>query len=113
MTSWPLPRGAGTAGMVAWLISSSELYSGGMGGGTSFEAFAANSSGDLARKLWVGQAQASPKAQMVLPAMLSATFFRTEGSRATPPPASRRSVTFFIQSEPSRHGVHWPHDSWA
>ena len=29
----------------------------------------------------------------------------------SPPPASMRSVIFFIHSEPSRHGVHWPHDS--
>ena len=30
-----------------------------------------------------------------------------------PLPLASRSVIFFIQSEPSRHGVHWPHDSCA
>ena len=33
--------------------------------------------------------------------------------RPTPPPSSMRSVIFFIQSEPSRQGVHWPQLSWA
>ena len=40
-------------------------------------------------------------------------FSRHCGSSSTPPPASMRSVIFFIQSEPSRQGVHWPQDSWA
>ena len=85
----------------------------GIGGGVGFAAFASNSSRNLSTKLWVGHAQASPKAQIVRPAMLSATFTSVFGSSTTPPPSSIRSVIFFIQSEPSRQGVHWPQDSCA
>ena len=42
-------------------------------------ALATNSSRNFARSSATGQAQASPKAQIVLPAMLSATFFRMSG----------------------------------
>src|SRR5262245_472202 len=76
-------------------------------------AVARNSSRTLATKLWVGHAQASPKAQIVRPAMLSATLLRVSVSCSTPPPWSIRSVIFFIQRDPSRHGVHWPQLSCA
>ena len=52
------------------------VYSGGSGGGTGLLARAANSSGNFSTKLWVGQAQASPNAQMVRPAILSRDGFQ-------------------------------------
>src|SRR4029434_3902426 len=91
-----------TMGISSSAISSSGVYSGGRGGGTGFCARWANSSGNFSRRLCVGQAQASPKAQMVRPAMLSATFLSVAGSCVTPPPDNIRSVIFFIQSQPSR-----------
>src|SRR5262245_17345869 len=78
----------------------------------SFAAFL-NSSGNFARKLWVGQEQASPKAQTVRPAMLSATFLSTAGSLSAPSPSSMRVVILDIHRLPSRHGVHWPQLSCA
>ena len=103
----------GRVGINSSSISSSGVYSGGRGGGTGFRARAANSSGNFSTKLCVGHAQASPKAQMVRPAMLSPTVLSVFGSSTTPPPRNMRSVIFFIQSEPSRQGVHWPQLSCA
>src|SRR5207237_3774391 len=111
--SQPGSCASGTVEIFPLATSSSGVYSGGNGGGADFVARAAKSSGNFSTKLWVGQAQASPKAQMVRPAMLSATVFRVAGSCITPPPSNIRSVIFFIQSAPSRQGVHCPHDSWA
>src|SRR5438132_2645962 len=111
--SQPGSCASGTVEIFPLAISSSGVYSGGNGGGADFVARAAKSSGNFSTKLSVGQAQASPKAQMVRPAMLSATVFRVAGSCITPPPSSIRSVIFFIQRAPSRQGVHCPHDSWA
>src|SRR6516225_9002216 len=107
--SWAM----GTVGIDCSSINSSGVYSGGRGGGMGFLARAANSSGNFSTKLCVGHAHASPNAQMVRPAMLSPMVFKVRGSSVTPPPFNIRSVIFFIQSEPSRHGVHWPHDSCA
>src|SRR5882724_3504100 len=103
----------GTVGIDSSSINSSDVYSGGGGGGTGFWARVANSSGNFSTKLCVGHAHASPNAQMVRPAMLSPIVFSVLGSSVTPPPNNIRSVIFFIQSEPSRQGVHWPHDSCA
>src|ERR1700722_16901435 len=75
-------------------------------------AYPLNSSPNLAMKLWVGQAQASPKAQIVRPAIWSATLFRSAPSSGLASPCTMRAVIFFIQREPSRHGVHWPQLSW-
>src|SRR5206468_12446800 len=61
-------------------INSSGVYSGGSGGGTGFLASAANSSGNFSTKLWVGQAHASPNAQIVRPAMLFAILVNVRGS---------------------------------
>src|SRR5439155_15608363 len=63
--SWAM----GTVGIDSSSINSSDVYSGGRGGGTGFWARVANSSGNFSTKLCVGQAQASPNAQMVRPAM--------------------------------------------
>ncbi len=60
-----------------------------------------------------GQAQASPKAQMVRPSIWWATDSSVSMSPGVALPATRRSVIFFIQVEPSRQGVHWPQLSWA
>src|SRR5438045_238322 len=86
MISCEFPRGAGTGSIFGLSINSSALYSGGIGGGSSFFALPENSSGNFAKKLCVGHEHASPKAQMVLPAILSATFFSTAGSFSVPPP---------------------------
>src|ERR1051326_6677522 len=103
----------GLVGIWSRWISSSGVYSGGNGGGADFRECCANSSGNFSTKLWVGHAHASPKAQIVRPAMLSPMVFSVCASSVTPPPFNMRSVIFFIQSDPSRHGVHWPHDSCA
>ncbi len=81
-------------GISSFSISSSGVYSGGSGGGTGFLARAANSSGNFSTKLCVGHAHASPKAQMVRPAMLSPIVLSVSGSSTTPPPRSMRSVIF-------------------
>jgi len=57
------------------------------------------------RELCVGHAQASPNARFVRPAILWPRFERFRISRNAAA-SSIRSVIFFIQSEPSRHGVH-------
>src|SRR4029077_848429 len=103
----------GAVGICSSSINSSGVNSGGNGGGNGFRARAANSSGNFWTKLCVGQAQASPNAQMVRPAMLSPMFCSVFGSPVTPPPNNMRPVIFFIQSDPSRQGVHWPQLSWA
>src|SRR5207248_6790141 len=103
----------GLVGIFSRSINSRDVFSGGNGGGIDLRACAANSSGNFSTKLCVGQAQASPNAQMVRPAMLSPIVFNVRGSCMTPPPSNIRSVIFFIQSAPSRQGVHCPHDSWA
>jgi hypothetical protein len=72
-----------------------------------------NSSPNFWTKLCVGQAQASPKAQMVRPAIWSATALSRAPSSGRAWPWTMRPVIFFIQSEPSRQGVHWPQLSWA
>src|SRR5450631_4116860 len=74
--------------------------------------YALNSSPNLAMKLWVGHAQASPNAQIVRPAIWSATLFRSAPSSVRASPWTIRPVIFFIQSEPSRQGVHCPQLSW-
>src|SRR5207237_6245824 len=74
--SWAM----GTVRIDSSLINSSGVYSGGRGGGTGFWARVANSSGNFSTKLCVGHAQASPKAQMVRPAMLSHIVFSVFGS---------------------------------
>src|SRR5438045_2333990 len=111
--SQPGSCASGRVGIFSSVISSSGVYSGGRGGGGDFCACAAKSSGNFSTKLCVGHAHASPKAQMVRPAMLSPIDFSVAGSCTTPPPSSILSVIFCIDSEPSRQGVHWPHDSWA
>src|ERR1700740_2831742 len=80
--SWAI----GTVGIDSSSINSSDVYSGGRGGGIGFWARAANSSGNFSTKLFVGPAQASPNAQMVRPAMLSPIVFNVFGSSTTPPP---------------------------
>src|SRR6266699_2755696 len=89
-------------------INSPGVYSGGSGGGIGFLARSANSSRNFSTKLCVGHAHASPNAQIVRPDMLSPMVLSVFGYSVTPPPSNMRSVIFFIQSEPSRQGVHLP-----
>src|SRR5208337_5029876 len=56
----------------------------------------------------IGIAAASPSGQNVRPSMFSARYFRLSMSLATPPPACMRVSVFFIQSVPSRQGMHQP-----
>ena len=58
-----------------------------------------------------GVAAASPKAQSVLPTMLSDTLSSRSMSFIVPSPRSILSRILYSQSPPSRHGVHLPHDS--
>jgi hypothetical protein len=58
-----------------------------------------------------GVAAASPKAQSVLPAILSATLSSNSMSRINPSPRSILRSMFSSHTPPSRHGVHLPHDS--
>ena len=74
---------------------------------------ASNSARNLVRKPSIGQAAASPSAQMVLPPMPLAMLARSSTSPASPSPRASRLQTRDSQPEPSRHGVHWPQDSWA
>ena len=113
MISSELPRGAVTASIFGFLSSSDALYSGGIGGGSGFTDLAVNSSRNFATKLCTGHEHASPNAQIVFPAMLSATYTSVSGSLSVPPPAMMRSVILRIHCAPSRHGVHWPQLSCA
>src|SRR5205823_186844 len=45
-------------------------------------------------------------------AMLSHTSNSRSRSSSRPAPSSMRYMTLSSQPAPSRHGVHWPHDSW-
>src|SRR5271165_5911120 len=56
----------------------------------------------------IGMAAASPSGQNVRPSMFSARYFKLSISFATPPPACMRVSVFFIQSVPSRQGMHQP-----
>src|ERR1039458_522529 len=103
--SQPGSRVSGRVGICSCLSSSCDVYSGGNGGGIGLVAREANSSGNFCTKLCVGHAHASPNAQMVRPAILSATVVSVLGSCTTPPPSNMRSVIFFIHNEPSRQGV--------
>ena len=68
------------------------------------------------RRVWesnaaAGIAAASPNGQIVLPMMLPLIFKIRSKSSACPRPCSRRRKIFSIQWQPSRHGLHGPHDS--
>ncbi len=56
----------------------------------------------------IGIAAASPSGQNVRPSMFSARYFKLSMSFITPPPLWKRVSVFFIQSVPSRHGMHQP-----
>jgi hypothetical protein len=50
--------------------------------------------------------------QMVLPSFQAEICRSRSMSSGTPWPATMRSMMRCIQPMPSRHGVHWPQDSW-
>src|SRR2546428_13377928 len=60
-----------------------------------------------------GPMAASPRAQSDLPPMLSDISSSRSASSRRPSPLSMRSRIDSSQLVPSRHGVHWPHDSCA
>src|SRR5210317_1566146 len=60
---------------------------------------------------WMGHAAASANAQIVFASILPATSTSTSMSSSSPAPRSIRSTILFIHPVPSRHWVHWPHDS--
>src|SRR5690606_201391 len=57
---------------------------------------------------WIGQAAASPSAQMVWPSICLVTSNSMSISRFWAGPSTMRSMTRIIQPVPSRHGVHRP-----
>mmetsp|Transcript_9145 Transcript_9145/g.11923 ORF Transcript_9145/g.11923 Transcript_9145/m.11923 type:complete len:219 (-) Transcript_9145:806-1462(-) len=66
------------------------------------------SSRKLRIRPWIGQAAASPSAQMVWPSTCLVTSQSMSISSSSASPFTRRSITRIIQPVPSRHGVHWP-----
>src|SRR2546430_7839184 len=60
-----------------------------------------------------GAAQESESTQIVFPVMLSERSSRRSRSVAFPWPERIRSRILVVQAVPSRHWVHWAHDSWA
>src|SRR5262249_7240651 len=60
-----------------------------------------------------GAMAASENTQIVMPlAIWLQMRARRSTSSTRPSPSSIRSRTLKSQGVPSRHGVHWPHDSW-
>jgi hypothetical protein len=57
---------------------------------------------------WIGQAAASPRAQIVWPSTCLVTDSSMSISSTSASPRTRRSITRIIQPVPSRQGVHWP-----
>ena len=57
---------------------------------------------------WIGQAAASPKAQIVWPSTCFVTESSMSISSTSASPRTSRSMTRIIQPVPSRQGVHWP-----
>src|SRR5690606_21271591 len=67
-----------------------------------------NSSQKWRRKPCIGQAAASPKAQMVWPSIWPAAARSMCRSSTVALPSATRVTMRYIQPVPSRHGVHWP-----
>src|SRR6185503_20192286 len=76
-------------------------------------SLASKSARNLVMNPSIGHAAASPSAQMVLPPMPLATFAISSMSPGSPSPRATRLHTRASQPEPSRQGVHCPHDSCA
>src|SRR6185437_13187914 len=57
---------------------------------------------------WIGQAAASPSAQMVWPSTCLVTSSSLSISATSTSPSRIFSMIRHIQPVPSRHGVHWP-----
>src|SRR4029077_8079590 len=79
----------------------------------AFETYASNSDRNFWIPLTTGAAQESLNTQIVLPVMFSERSRRRSRSSGFPLPARIRSSTFVVHAVPSRHWVHWAHDSWA
>src|SRR5204863_6812896 len=76
-------------------------------------SLASKSARNLVKNPSIGQAAASPSAQMVLQQIPLATLAIRSMSPGSPSPRATRRQTRASQPEPSRQGVHWPHDSCA
>src|SRR6185503_12630887 len=76
-----------------------------------FSTMYSNSWRKCLMKLCTGHAAASPNAQIVWPSILFATSTSMSMSAFVPWPSTMRVSTRCNQPVPSRHGVHWPHDS--
>src|SRR5699024_3200063 len=72
---------------------------------------ARNSSRKYLMPLVIGLTAPSASAQNERPNTLSQTSSSVSMSSLVPSPATMRSSTFASQKVPSRHGVHFPHDS--
>src|SRR5690606_21382620 len=60
-----------------------------------------------------GAATESDSTQIVVPTIFWVTCMRVSRSSSVPRPSSMRFIILADHAEPSRHGVHCPHDSWA
>ena len=60
----------------------------------------------------IGMAIASPSTQRQLPMMFVWTEAMMSRSIGVASPETIRSIIFTVQFVPSRHGEHFPHDSW-
>jgi hypothetical protein len=78
-----------------------------VGGGQRADA-ALDLGAEMRIRPWIGQAAASPSAQMVWPSTCLVTSSSMSISRFSASPSRQRSITRHIQPVPSRHGVHWP-----
>src|SRR5213075_1831347 len=63
--------------------------------------------------LTIGAAHESESTQIVLPVMFSDKSSSRSRSMAFPSPARMRSMILVVHAVPSRHCVHWAHDSCA
>ena len=78
--------------------------------------YSSNSGRNLRSAFFTGQPAPSARPQIVVPGMMPMCRRLRRGCRgppAGPGPRRMRSMIFSIQPVPSRHGVHWPHASWA
>src|SRR5262249_24203378 len=76
--------------------------------------YCSNSGLNLRMAFLTGQPAPSDRPQIVVPGMMPMrwpTSSRMSRSSRRPWPCRSRSMIFSIQPVPSRHGVHWPHDS--
>src|SRR5690606_30489269 len=74
--------------------------------------WASNSSGKCFSTDIKNVLEKSESRQMVVPDMSVSRLLRTSTSSMVPWPRSILRSSRAVHAVPSRHGVHWPHDSW-